>query len=62
MKYDDAIRQANLTGRQHRILNLWLAGHSSRRIGLALGISESTVRGHLDAAIRKIRPHMKETR
>lgn len=58
MKYDDAIKAANLTERQTTILNLWLNNHSLRRIALALGISEATARGHLDAALRKLKPHM----
>lgn len=58
MKYDDAIRAANLTQKQALVLNAWMNGHSIRRIALAHGWSESNARGHLDAAIRKIKPHM----
>lgn len=58
MKYDDAIAKANLTAKQALVLNAYLNGHSIRRIALANGWSEANARGHLDAAIRKIRPHM----
>lgn len=57
-KYQAAIKAAGLTPKQKRVLDLWLDGHSIRRIALAHGWSESNARHHLDAAIRKIRPHM----
>ncbi len=57
-KYQAAIRNAKLTDRQQLVLDLWLAGNSIRRIALAHGWSESNARHHLDAAIRKIKPHM----
>jgi len=57
-RYQAAIQAANLTERQALVLNHWLNGHSLRRIALAHGWSESNARHHLDAAIRKIRPHM----
>jgi DNA-binding CsgD family transcriptional regulator len=57
-QYAAAIKAANLTPKQKLVLDLWLNGHSLRRIALAHGWSESNARHHLDAAIRKIRPHM----
>ncbi len=57
-RYKQAIKDAELTERQARVLDMWLNRTSMRRIALALGISEATARGHFDAAIRKIRPHL----
>lgn len=61
-KYDAAIKAADLTERQATVLELWLRGNSMRSVARALEISEATARGHFDAAIRKIRPHMQPTR
>lgn len=57
-KYEAAIKAAQLTDKQALVLNHWLNGHSIRRIALAHQWSESNARHHLDAAIRKIKPHM----
>ena len=43
-----------LTPRQHRTLELRLAGHSWRTIGRALGINEATARGHYHAALERL--------
>lgn len=59
-KYQAAIKAAQLTERQALVLELYLRHHSIRRIARALDIHESTARGHLDAAITKIRPHIRE--
>ncbi len=59
-RYQAAINKARLTDRQATVLDLYLRHHSMRRIGLALDITEATARGHLDAALRKIRPHLKD--
>lgn len=49
-----------LTRRQLTVLQAVLKGMSYREIGLALGIHEATVRGHYDAAKRKLEPYMTE--
>ena len=55
-----AIAERELTPRQLAVLKLWLAGHSTRRIGRALDIAEATARGHLDRALQKMRPHLRK--
>ncbi len=55
-----AIAEQELTPKQLRVLKYWLAGHSYRRTAHALGISESTVRGHLDRALKRLKPHMRK--
>ncbi len=47
-----------LTRKQLDILKLHLAGYGIRRISLALDISPSTVRSHLDRATQKLAPHI----
>lgn len=55
-----AIAEQELTSKQLRVLRYWLAGHSTRRIALALDVSEATVRGHRDAAFRKMKPYLRK--
>ena len=57
-KYHAAIKAAQLTERQATVLDLYLKHHSIRSIARAHGVTEATTRGHLDAALRKIRPHL----
>ncbi|MFZ0849908.1 MAG: LuxR C-terminal-related transcriptional regulator [Hyphomicrobiaceae bacterium] len=45
---------ATLTSRQRQILDLVLAGHSSKNIAADLGISQRTVDNHRAAIMRKI--------
>ena len=49
--------EKELTKRQLDCLKLSLAGYGRRRIALALGISQATVREHLDCAHSKLRQH-----
>jgi DNA-binding NarL/FixJ family response regulator len=44
---------ANLTPRQHEIMDLVLAGHPSKNIAADLGISQRTVENHRAAIMRK---------
>jgi two-component system, chemotaxis family, CheB/CheR fusion protein len=48
-----ALSVANLTARQHQILDLVLAGHPSKNIAADLGISQRTVDNHRAAIMRK---------
>jgi two-component system, chemotaxis family, CheB/CheR fusion protein len=48
-----ALRVAGLTTRERQILDLVLAGHSSRKIAGNLGISQRTVENHRAAIMRK---------
>ena len=57
-KYAAAIKAANLTQRQTQVLDLYLKHHSIRTIARAHGVTETTTRNHLDAALRKLRPHI----
>lgn len=43
-----------LTRREHDVLALLADGHSNRRIGLRLGISEETVKGHVKRILSKL--------
>lgn len=45
---------AALTTKQIDVYKLHLAGCGHRRASLMLGLDESTIRGHLDRALRKI--------
>lgn len=60
MKYADAIQAANLTKLQRRYLDLYIAGHPIRTIARAHSTSPSNVRGHIDAALAKIKPLIQE--
>lgn len=55
MKYQEAIEAADLTELQRKYLELYLAGHRIRTIARAHGVKAGTVRGHIDAALDKIR-------
>jgi len=48
-----AIHVARLTARQRKIMELVLAGHSSKCIAAELGISQRTVENHRAAIMRK---------
>jgi DNA-binding CsgD family transcriptional regulator len=43
-----------LTTREREALKLAVAGHSNKRIAIALGIAPSTIAGHLGNAMRKL--------
>ena len=43
-----------LTGREHEVLALVIAGHSNKQIARRLGISEKTVKGHLTNLFQRI--------
>ena len=55
-----AIAEQILTTKQLRVLRHWLDGHSIRRIATALHLHEATVRGHRDAALRKMKPYLRK--
>ena len=48
---------AVLTARQKEVLNLLAAGKSNKQIAWALGISEGTVKVHVNAAFRALGVH-----
>lgn len=50
---DAARRVANLTARQHEIMDLVLAGHPSKNIAADLGISQRTVENHRASIMEK---------
>jgi DNA-binding CsgD family transcriptional regulator len=50
------------TERQIHVLRLWVAGMGTRRISLALDISESTAREHLLRAQQKIKLEIERER
>lgn len=49
-----------LTQKQLRVLKYWVDGHSIRTIATALDLHESTIRGHLTAALRNMKPHLRK--
>ena len=49
-----ALHVAELTSRQHEIMNLVLAGHPSKNIAVDLGISQRTVENHRAAIMHKM--------
>ena len=49
--------EADLTARQREVLNLLAAGNSNKQIARALGISEGTVKVHVNAAFRTLGVH-----
>lgn len=55
-----AIAQDILTDKQLKVLRYWLDGHSTRKIATALELHEATVRGHLNAALRRMKPHLRK--
>ena len=59
---DQLLQIANevCTPKQVRVLTYWLNGHSNRKIAYALGIHEATVRGHLNAALLRMKPHLRK--
>lgn len=52
-----SINQARLTARQKEVLDLLAAGKSNKQIAWALGISEGTVKVHVNAAFRSLGVH-----
>ncbi len=54
------IAQRTLTEKQLKVMRYWLDGHSFRNIGITMNISESTARGHLDRAFRRMKPHLRK--
>ena len=54
------IAERELTRKQLDVLKLWLAGAGTTRISVMLGVSDSTVRGHLRRAFQKLQPYMEE--
>lgn len=61
MKYLEAIHRADLTDLQRRYVTLCvIQGHSIRTAALAHDVSPSTVRGHIDAGLKKLKPYMNQ--
>jgi DNA-binding NarL/FixJ family response regulator len=52
-----SINEARLTARQKEVLDLLAEGKSNKQIGSALGISEGTVKVHVNAAFRVLGVH-----
>ncbi|MFL6750707.1 MAG: LuxR C-terminal-related transcriptional regulator [Sphingomicrobium sp.] len=52
-----SINEARLTARQKQVLELLAEGKSNKQIGSALGISEGTVKVHVNAAFRVLGVH-----
>jgi DNA-binding NarL/FixJ family response regulator len=52
-----ATTEARLTARQKEVLELLAEGKSNKQIGTALGISEGTVKVHVNAAFRALGVH-----
>jgi DNA-binding NarL/FixJ family response regulator len=52
-----SINEAKLTSRQKEVLDLLAAGKSNKQIAWALGISEGTVKVHVNAAFRSLGVH-----
>lgn len=57
---DQQLRDAGLTDRQRQIWRHYEQGHSERTIALALGLSRTTVRDHLEAATRRLHNHTRQ--
>lgn len=56
-----ALAESVLTAKQLEVFKLRLRDDMSYRdIGIALNIHEATVRGHYQAALRRLEPHLKE--
>jgi DNA-binding NarL/FixJ family response regulator len=45
---------SDLTGREHEVLELIVRGRSNKEIGAALGISEATVKSHINSILGKL--------
>jgi DNA-binding NarL/FixJ family response regulator len=45
---------SDLTGREHEVLELIVGGRSNKEIGSALGISEATVKSHINSILGKL--------
>lgn len=48
-------KDQSLTLRQHEVLNLIIEGLENKDIGLALGITEGTVKIHTNVILRKLK-------
>lgn len=57
---DQELHDAGLTDRQREIWRHYENGHSLRTIALALNLSPTTIRDHLDAATRHLHNHTKD--
>lgn len=55
-----AAEQAKLTPRQTQVLQDTLNGHSTKRIARSMGLAESTIRAHLERALKKLEPHYRK--
>jgi DNA-binding NarL/FixJ family response regulator len=55
--HKSSINEAKLTSRQKEVLALLAAGKSNKQIAWALGISEGTVKVHVNAAFRALGVH-----
>jgi len=51
------MNETKLTARQKEVLELLAEGKSNKQIGTALGISEGTVKVHVNAAFRALGVH-----
>lgn len=61
MRYLEAIQKAQLTELQERYITLCIIeGHPIRTVARAHDIAPSTIRGHIDAGLRKLKPYMRE--
>lgn len=61
MNFDEACRAANLTSLQRYYIQLCIIdGHPIRTVARAHNTSPATVRGHIDAGLRKLKPHMRK--
>ena len=49
-----------LTDLQRIVIYHWLDGWSIRRIAIAMNRSEATIRGHRDAALRRLKPYIRK--
>jgi two-component system NarL family response regulator len=45
---------ADLTRREHRVLELIVAGKSNKEIGAALGLTEGTIKGYVNTMLSKL--------
>jgi len=52
-----SVKESDLTARQKEVLGLLAAGKSNKQIAQALGISEGTVKVHVNAAFRTLGVH-----
>lgn len=61
MNYAEAIEAANLTPRQKRYIQLCIIdGHPIRTVARAENLAPATIRGHIDAGLKKLKPYMRK--